>query len=200
MLEIVSHRCNSIEKLCQTEPRWGVEVDVRTLNGEIILSHDRGESGPLLAEWLEFFKHKLLILNVKEDGLEEDVTRLLESKQVTQFFFLDQPFPSVVACIRRAEKRCAVRVSDLEGLEAALNIAGKVEWAWVDSFSPITAAAEQVANLTHVGFKTCLVSPELQGRDLGTELDNITDDFANVGIRPTAVCTKYPSIWSTLGW
>ena len=75
---LISHRRNLIEELKDTPRKYGVEIDIRTKGKDLIINHDPCKNGALLKAWLEFYDHSLLILNVKEDGLEEEILDLLK--------------------------------------------------------------------------------------------------------------------------
>ena len=86
---------NKAKELSSVPSKHGVEIDLRVSEGEIILAHDPFASGELFELWLEEFCHGTLILNVKEDGLESRISEMLRSKGIVDYFFLDQPFPTL---------------------------------------------------------------------------------------------------------
>jgi hypothetical protein len=60
-MKIIKHRINTIEELVLVESDYGVEIDLRSKNGEIILSHDPfSEESVRFSDWLEFYHHKTL--------------------------------------------------------------------------------------------------------------------------------------------
>ena len=67
--------------------------------------------------WLDHYSHKTLILNVKEEGLEERLIASMASRGIDDFFFLDQSFPFLIKWSKLGEHRCAVRVSEFENIE-----------------------------------------------------------------------------------
>ena len=85
---LISHRVNTTEKLRKVDFQFGVEIDIRSNNNQLILHHDPFEKGELFKEWLENYNHKILILNVKEEGLENRILTLLREKKINNFFFL----------------------------------------------------------------------------------------------------------------
>lgn len=198
MTALYAHRRNTVAELRDTPTSYGVEIDLRTEAGEIVLHHEPFSGGELLREWLAGYAHAGLIVNVKEDGLEDAVLALLAEHGVDDFFFLDQPFPTLVKTGRRGERRCAVRVSEYEPAAQALAVADLVDWVWVDCFTrwPLTAA--DVEALARAGLRTCLVSPELQGRTDPAEVVTLARSVADVGLVPDAVCTKRPEQWAGL--
>ena len=82
-----------------------------------------------------FYDHGTLILNLKEDGLEDKLLNLMESNNIQNFFFLDQSFPSLIKTIKSQEKRCAIRLSEYESIQTVLNLKGKIDWVWIDYFT-----------------------------------------------------------------
>lgn len=195
-MKLIAHRRNTLAELQATPTEYGVEVDLRSQGEHLIIHHDPFTPGEPFGPWIDAYRHGTLILNVKEEGLEARLIALMAEKGITDFFFLDQSFPFLVKWSRAGEHRCAVRVSEYEGVESALTLAGKVDWVWVDCFTrfPLTGADAQ--RLQDAGFKLCLVSPELQGRDAESGIPALSDLLRAEGIRPAAVCTKRPELWA----
>lgn len=194
-MEIIEHRKNTIAELEKVPLAHGVEIDIRSSGNRIILQHDPFIDGENFEDWLEIFNHKTLILNVKEEGLEQHILNILEKRNIKDFFFLDQSFPFLIKTAKTGENRCAVRYSEYEAIETILNLSGLIQWVWVDCFTkfPITKASYQLLKQHH--FKLCLVSPELQGRFDDSEIDGFKDWLKQNDITLDAVCTKKPDIW-----
>ncbi len=190
---LVSHRRNTIAELCGTPPHQGVEVDIRSQGDLLIIHHDAFADGEDFGRWLESYRHRLLILNVKEEGLEQRLLALMAARKIDEFFFLDQSFPFLVRTARAGEKRCAVRVSEFESVKTAEALAGLVTWIWVDCFTRFPISGEEAARLRLLGFKLCLVSPELQGRP--DEIPALRALLSREGVIADAVCTKRPDHW-----
>jgi hypothetical protein len=193
---IVRHRRNSRAELEATPRAHGVEVDLRSAGERLIIHHDPFVDGELFEDWLAAYGHRLLILNVKEEGLEERLLALMARHRIEDFFFLDQSFPFLLRTARTGERRTAVRVSEYEAVETALALAGMVEWVWVDCFSRFPLRGAEAARLKEAGFKLCLVSPELQGRPEPQEVAAMRALIAAEGITLDAVCTKVPELWA----
>lgn len=66
MTIIVKHRVNSIKILKKTSKNLGIEVDVRTYNGNLILAHNnyKKKKKIFLREFIKNFNHKFLIVNL----------------------------------------------------------------------------------------------------------------------------------------
>ncbi|MDP6704849.1 MAG: phosphatidylinositol-specific phospholipase C/glycerophosphodiester phosphodiesterase family protein [Alphaproteobacteria bacterium] len=192
---LIRHRRNTPAELAATPAEWGVEVDIRSRGPDLIIHHDPFQDGELFEAWLEVYRHRFLILNVKEEGLEDRLLALMAARGIEDFFFLDQSFPFLVRTANRGESRCAVRVSEFETVDTALSLAGRIDWVWVDCFTRFPLEATDARRLKAAGFKLCLVSPELQGRDAEAEIEAMRRTIDGLGIAFDAVCSKTPERW-----
>lgn len=195
-MKLIAHRRNTAAELAATPPRYGVEIDLRSDGGALVLHHDPFTPGEDFERWLEGYRHGTLILNVKEDGLESRITASLRARGIEDYFFLDQALPTLVRCARTGEeRRCAVRVSEFEPPALALALAGRIDWAWVDCFTRFPLTRAEAGRLVDAGFRLCIVSPELQGRNAEAEAPALAALLRERGVRPDAVCTKRPDLW-----
>ncbi len=194
-MKLITHRRNTLSELSATPIHYGVEVDIRSYGDKLVIHHDPFVEGESFEEWLAAYRHGTLILNVKEEGLESRLTSLMRHFGIEDYFFLDQSFPFLVKSARAGEHRCSVRVSEFESIQTALTLAGKVSWVWVDCFTQFPLSHEDAATLQAAGFKLCLVSPELQGRDAEVEIAAHAQLLKDRNISPEAVCTKRPELW-----
>jgi hypothetical protein len=120
----------------------------------------------------------------------------MSSRDINDFFFLDQSFPFLIKTAKSKESRCAVRYSEYESLETVMSLAGKVEWVWVDCFTKFPLSREDYHRLKTEGkFKLCFVSPELQGLGDIIKIKEFISKINLQGITGEAVCTKYPDLW-----
>jgi hypothetical protein len=191
---IIHHRRNTLDLLAQSSSSWGVEIDVRTYANKLVVHHDPFVDALALEDWLKGYHHDLIILNTKEEGLEPRLLQIMAEYQIQNFFFLDQSFPFLLKTARSGEPRCAVRVSEYESVETALNLAGMIRWVWIDVFTHFPLDKKNYDRLKNAGFKLCLVSPELQ--DLPFEmLETIRAQITHLDMHLDAVCTKYPQFW-----
>ena len=191
----ISHRINKIQQLKALSPEVGAEVDIRSKGDQLIINHDPFADGDDFEEWIKHYNHGMLILNVKEEGLENRLISLMKQYDIQDYFFLDQSFPFLVKTAREGEVRCAVRVSEFESIDTALSLTGKVNWIWVDCFTKMPLTQESAKSLKAAGFKLCFVSPELQGRMDKDHVRNFKNNITKQGITIDAVCTKYLDVW-----
>jgi hypothetical protein len=192
---LIQHRRNARAELEATPAEWGVEVDIRSRGPDLIIHHDPFKAGETLIDWLGAYRHRYLILNVKEEGLEDRLLTLMAAHGIEDFFFLDQSFPFLVRTANGGEKRCAVRISEYESIDTALSLAGHIDWVWVDCFTRFPLDRNDAERLKAAGFKLCLVSPELQGRNDPGEIDAMRQIIDDLGIEIDAVCSKTPDRW-----
>ena len=89
----ILHRINTKELLKNTPIEFGIEVDIRSNNNKLIMHHDPFKDGELFEQWLNYYNHGTIILNVKEEGLEDPILKLMKKYSINNFFFLDQSFP-----------------------------------------------------------------------------------------------------------
>lgn len=193
--EIISHRRNTLNELLATPPEYGVEIDIRSYGSKLIIHHDPMIEGESFEAWIAAYKHGTLILNIKEEGLESRLIDLMAAHGIEDYFFLDQSFPFLVKWARAGERRCAVRISEFEKIDTALTLAGKIDWVWVDCFTHFALTREESKHLKSVGFKLCLVSPELQGRSAETAIPLLAALLVDRDIQADAICTKRPDLW-----
>lgn len=191
----IAHRRNTLQELNETPAEYGVEVDIRSCGEQLIIHHDALVPGGDFLDWIAAYRHGTLILNVKEEGLEARLISVMQQHGIDDFFFLDQSFPFLVKWAKAGEHRCAVRVSEFESIDTALSLAGKVDWVWVDCFTEFPLSGEDARRLQNEGFRLCIVSPELQGRNAETDIPIYAALLAERGIAAQAVCTKRPDIW-----
>jgi hypothetical protein len=194
----IAHRINTIEQLLKTSADLGVEIDIRSQGNTLYLSHDPFVLGENFEDWLKYFHHRILILNVKEDGLEKKIVSCLKKFEITDYFFLDQSLPALVQFANNGFSQTAVRLSEYEPIEIALNIPGSVKWIWADCFTKYSIDLEASNILHDRGFKICLVSPELQGRTDPELISEVAHAIKKNQIIADAVCSKRPDIWRNI--
>ncbi len=187
-MKYIAHRINTIEQLQKLPREYGVELDLRDSQDCLILQHDPFTPGQDFEEYLHHYHHGTMILNIKSERVEHKVLELLKKYKIKEYFFLDSSFPMIFLLSSQGEKKCALRFSELEGLDTILAMQGRVEWVWVDCFTKLSINKKKYKILKEAGFKLCLVSPELQGRE--HDLEAYRDFLAQENIVFDAICTK----------
>ena len=191
----ILHRINTISKLKNVPTSYGVEIDIRSYNSKLILSHDPLIKGETFEKWLKFYKHSFLIINIKEEGLEPEIIKILKRFNLKNYFFLDQSFPFIIKYANLLHKNSAIRFSDYECVETVLFSKKKVSWIWVDFFNNFPLNLKNINRLKNTKLKICLVSPELHKHRKSSEIKTIFKILKKIKFIPDAICTKYPKIW-----
>lgn len=192
-MEYIAHRVNTVKELRVLPEEYGVELDLRDdLNGRVYISHNPFEQGEDFEEYLKEYHHGTMILNVKSERIELKILEILKKYNINKYFFLDSSFPMIYLLANQGERKVALRLSEYEGLDTIRNMAGKVQWIWIDCFTKIPVGKEEMNELKKLGYKTCFVSPELQGRQ--EDISKYKTYIEEQGIEFDAICTKYYNI------
>ncbi len=191
-MEFIAHRVNTIEELKQMPKEYGVELDLRDSANRLILAHDPFVDGEDFEEYLKYYSHGTMILNIKSERIEHRVLELIGKYKIKNYFFLDSSFPMIYLLSKEGEKNIALRFSEFEGIDTLLNMAGSVKWIWIDCFSKLPITQKNYNLLKENGFKFCLVSPELQGQN--EKLKEYKKYLEDENIVLDAICTKIYNI------
>ena len=108
---LIKHRINKIEDLKKIPKTLGVEIDIRSKNNDLILHHDPFSKAIKLNKWLKCYKHKIIIANVKEEGIEKKIIKIFKKHKITNYFLLDVTTPKIVEITSKGFKKIALRVS-----------------------------------------------------------------------------------------
>ena len=156
---IIKHRVNKIKELKKTSKNYGVEIDLRSNSKNIILNHDPYLNGEKFSEWIKVFKHKLIVLNVKEEGLENKIISILKKNKISNFFFHDQTFSSLLK--NKNKTKVSLRYSEFESLKNFTFLFKEIKWIWIDHFNKFPLKKDFYKVLRKNNVKICIVSPEL---------------------------------------
>lgn len=157
----------------------GVEFDVRDYKGELVISHDIPKDKCLtLDAFFQLyvpFKSKagILAINIKADGLQEQIKKALELYNIDNYFLFDMSVPDT---IKYATQNLNICIRESEHEKDPKNFSPylyeKATGVWIDQFflcpergSWVTAEIIK-QHLDH-SKKVVIVSPELHpwGRD-----------------------------------
>lgn len=192
-MEYIAHRVNTVRELVALPQEYGVELDLRDdYEGKIYISHNPYERGDYFEDYLQRYHHGTMILNIKSERIELQILDLLKKYDVKKYFFLDSSFPMIYLLSTQGEKSIALRISELEGMDTAKNMAGRVDWIWVDCFTKIPIGKTEYDKLKAWGYRLCFVSPELQGR--AEDIEGYARTLRVQGMEMDAVCTKVYNI------
>ena len=188
-MEFIAHRINKLKELEKLSKKYGVEIDLRdNVDGKIYINHDPFILGEDFEEYLKKYSHGTMILNIKSERIELKILELLKKYNIKDYFFLDSSFPMIKLLSDQGEKNIALRYSEYEGLDTLEKMQGKVDWVWVDCFTKLPINNEIYRKIKNMGYKLCLVSPELQGQPEKLEL--YAKQIKDEKIEFDAICTK----------
>lgn len=190
---IAAHRINKLDLLKKVPRRFGIEIDIRSYNKKIILNHEPFEDGVKLDKFLKFYKHKLLIANIKEAGIEDRVIQLIKKFKIKNYFLLDVEQPFIWTSESKKFGNVAIRFSESENIKNAEQYVGKFKWLWVDTKSKFPINKRNYGIVKK--FKSCLVCPERWGRS--NDIQKYKNLINKNKFQITAVMTdlKYLNAW-----
>lgn len=193
---VIDHRINTVEALVRVPSHRGVEIDLRYAGKQVVLNHEPFGNGEPFEIFLRHYRHRFFVLNVKNEGIEHEVIRLVNAYGIEEYFLLDLSFPALYKLACAGNRHLAIRFSEAEPVEACLAVKGMVDWVWVDCFTrlPLTAASYRELR-PH--FKLCLVSPEVQGHP-ESDIWIYQEQLRRDGIEIDAVCTDFPDRWDEI--
>ena len=188
-MEFIAHRINKLEELETLPKEYGVEIDLRdNVDGKIYINHDPFILGEDFEEYLKKYSHGTMILNIKSERIELKILELLKKYSINNYFFLDSSFPMIKLLSDKGEKNIALRYSEYEGLDTLEKMQGRINWVWVDYITKLPINNEIYRKIKNMGYKLCLVSPELQNQKEKLEL--YAKQIKDEKIEFDAICTK----------
>jgi|SRR3989344_5677680 len=207
MALVTLHRVNKIQQLRRIDKRFGVEIDIRhnPKTGRLYLSHDPG-SGDDFEKYIKVAASKkcpLIILNIKEAGIERFVIDTVIKYKIRDWFLLDVEFPFIFRAAHggtpHLRGRVAIRYSESEPIEQALILAKRFSWVWVDVNTRLPLNKRSFKKLKRAGYKLALVCPERWGR--AQDIVKYIASMKKRGIVVDTVMTseKYAGVWEKSG-
>jgi len=179
------------------ERGFGLETDVRDLNGQLVISHDP----PVVSADLPNLRWLLerigasgsrgrIALNVKADGLAGPISDMIRVSGINseQMYVFDMSVPDSITYLKTPIPVYS-RLSEYEDkppfLETALGV-------WVDSFTGAFPQVQHAEKLMRKGIRAAIVSPELHRRDHQPLWQAILD--SGIHHNPLfELCTDFPA-------
>lgn len=189
----VAHRINTVSELVEIPFEYGVEIDVRDYGNDIVLSHDPFIGGELLDDYLSYYNHALLVVNVKSERLENRVAEILESHNVSSYFFLDSSMSTIFLLSNRCKNKFSGRYSEYESMDTVILMNKLIKWVWVDCFTRFVLDSKSYNTIKNVlGINICLTSPDLLGRP--DDIKSFATKMIEHNFYPDAICCKLKNI------
>ena len=194
VVEILAHRgwwLSENEKNTKTaferafNSGFGVETDLRDIKGEIVISHNMPQGGEMkFEELLELLDGRdlTLALNIKADGMADEIKRLLDKHKVSNYFTFDMSIPEMVY-----QHKTGLKVfTGLSDIIPEPIMSDKAAGIWLDSFNSDWFGEQEINNILNQRKKVCIVSPDLHKR----EYKSVWEKYRN--IKGIMLCTDYP--------
>lgn len=172
---------------------FGTETDVRDHDGLLVISHDLPDSGCITFEnFLETYsaydKNLFLALNIKADGLQFELVKLLEKYNINNYFVFDMSVPDGLVCIKYG-LNSFTRQSEYEKIPSFYEEASGV---WLDEFKEHWITEEIILKHLNNNKKVCIVSPELHKRDHIKEWEHYKEIISRHDSDSLMLCTDIP--------
>ncbi len=163
---------------------FGVETDIRDLDGKIVISHD-----PCLGANYENFLGYLntesrFAINIKSDGLLGQLGNYREQIELSDSFVFDCSFPELLK-YKQAGIAHAIRISEFEK-----DIPWKPNFLWLDAFKSDWWLEDETVLRQIASTPTVVVSPELHMRDQNRVWEKVLELRAS-GL-DISLCTDFP--------
>lgn len=195
---VVQHRVNTVDQCRRISPAAnGIEVDIRSRGQLLICAHDPFADGDEFGEVLSpLSKDQFIICNVKDEGLESDVARLLWERGFENFAFLDSTMVQQHKMITQGRRNFFARISYLEPVESAKRLSEYADWLWIDPLAEYKFDSADLEDLrANYGFKLCLASQEIVSEADSDIVNAAYHSCVSALFEPDAVCTKVPEAW-----
>lgn len=172
---------------------FGIETDIRDQGGTLVISHDPPRGSCLgfdafLDMYVETESEGWLALNVKADGLADDIGAALNVRGIKRYFLFDMSVPDMRGYAAYG-LRFFTRRSDVETEPSLYEQAAGL---WLDAFDISHFPADQAAVDYAAGKMIAFVSPELHGRPFETAWKEWLDTFDLADCSGIFVCTDLP--------
>ncbi len=201
-MEVLSHRGywsrvtekNTSEALNKSfKLNFGTETDIRDYKGTLVISHDIADTACISVE--ELFKiynqreHSLpLALNIKSDGLQDQLKALLVKYNITNYFVFDMSVPDGLGYLKYNIKSFT-RQSEYEKEPSFYE---EAEGVWLDEFHSHWIDIEVIRQHLKNNKLICIVSPDLHQRTYEKEWQHYKDIEKELGINHLMICTDHP--------
>ena len=164
---------------------FGIETDLRDICGKIVISHNMAKGNEIsFEEVLQLLngRNLPLALNIKADGQADEIKRLLEKYNHTNYFTFDMSIPEMIY-----QNKIGLKVfTGLSDIIKKTIMFDNADGIWLDSFNSDWFDEKEIIELKNKGKKVCIVSPDLHKR----ERKCVWEKYKNTtGIM---LCTDYP--------
>jgi hypothetical protein len=179
------------------EHNFGIETDVRDLDGELVISHDmplKNSKLITLEDFVLLYKKSkstsALAINVKADGLALSISKIFTKHDITNFFCFDMSVPDCIHYLNNKTISTYLRQSDIEdSVSFCKNAAG----FWMDEMQNEWINEISIKHLSQYELPICIVSSELHKRHKDFQWKEIKNYLSNnKNSNQILICTDHP--------
>lgn len=151
------------------ENGFGIETDIRDNNGRLVVAHDiplPGEDFLSFDDFLTMYsknrdENALLAINIKSDGLSDELKSSLSACSVNYFAF-DMSLPQLYFGYRKSGLHFYSSVNEFMRVPM---VREEAKGIWLDAYTHIWYNTSDIREYLQMGKGVCIVSPELHGRE-----------------------------------
>lgn len=169
---------------------FGTETDLRDVCGKIIISHNMPVGNEItFTELLDIMngRNLPLALNIKADGMVDEIRQILDYYNHTNYFTFDMSIPDMV--VQMSKNICVYTgCSDILNPPVLLE---KAQGIWLDSFYSEWFEEKNVTDFLYKGKKVCIVSADLHKREVSEQWNKIKK-FSCLNNDNLMLCTNEP--------
>jgi hypothetical protein len=174
---------------------FGTETDLRDYKSELVISHDiANEDCISVKEMFEIYNKYdntlPLAFNIKADGLQVKLKKLLEEFNISNYFVFDMSVPDSLGYLRHNIK-AFTRESEYEREPAFYKESFGI---WLDEFQGHWITQDVIEKHIKNNKQICIVSPDLHNREYIEEWKHYKEIEKVLGISNIMICTDYPEI------
>ncbi|MBX7490846.1 hypothetical protein [Helicobacter turcicus] len=157
---------NSLTALTKAfEFGFGIETDLRDFDSKIVISHDMASKKcesieTLFAYYKEHQLNLNLALNIKSDGLQDELLKLLQKYEIVNYFVFDMSIPDALSYLNKGFNTFT-RLSEYEKQPCFYE---KACGLWLDEFQEHWIDEKTILTHLKANKKICIVCPCLHKR------------------------------------
>lgn len=169
---------------------FGTETDIRDYQGKLVISHDIADEksitlDSMLKVYCKYNKNLYLALNVKADGLQDELKKSLQKYQIENYFVFDMSVPEGIKYLKN-NFNVFTRESEYERLPSFYD---KAQGVWMDCFDGDWINENAIIKNLENNKMVCVVSPDLHKRDYL----NVWNNYKKLSQHNNFfLCTDYP--------
>lgn len=168
---------------------FGVETDLRDYCNELVISHNIAQGGELsVEEFFALYQQKnmqtCLALNIKADGLQEKLKKLLGKYNIKNYFLFDMSIPDTIGYVNQnfnVFSRRSEYEKELPFYETSTGV-------WLDCFKSDWITNDEIESHMKACKNVCIVSSELHKR----EHMKAWQQYKQLNTKNIMLCTDYP--------